>query len=170
MYWCWGGELLLQRRPLYWAWSLSTCSHWQPNNPVQVMLYTLETRFTLQWRQDVDLQWSRTDLSEGKASKAFSNHWSGRRSSPGSPWLRVRSGASVNLIKKGIVKSSSDSGCEIMLLNPNNFYSNQLSHHEELRSKVEGGRRTSWHTFVNPKSCCRQNWKSSHLKNNYVSI
>lgn len=75
----------------------------------------------------------------------------------------------VNLIKKGIVKSSSDSGCETMLSNPNNFYSNQLSRHEELRSKV-GEERTSWHNFVNPKSCCRQNWKIARLKNNYVSL
>lgn len=51
----------------------------------------------------------------------------------------VSSGVSTNLIKKGIVKSSSDSDCEIMLLNPRNFYSNQLSRHEELPAEVGGG-------------------------------
>lgn len=115
------------------------------------------------------LQWRRVDLSEARPSAIPGLGGLCWRGSPGSPWLRVSSGASVNLIKKGIVKSSSNSGCEIMLLNPNNFYSNQLSCHEELWSKA-GGKRTSWHTFVNPKSCCRQKWKTSCWKNNYVSI
>lgn len=53
-----------------------------------------------------------------------------------SPWLRVSSGARLNLIKKGIAKSSSDSGCEIILSNPNNFYGNQLPCQKELQSKV----------------------------------
>lgn len=84
------------------------------------------------------LQWSRTELSQAKPSAIPALGGLCWRGSPSSPWLRVSSGASVNLIKKGIVKSSSDSGCEIMLRNPNNFYSNRLSCHEELRSKVGG--------------------------------
>lgn len=88
------------------------------------------------------LQWSRRDLSEARPSANPGLGGLCRRGLCSSPWLRVSSGARVNLIRKGIVKSSSDSGCEIMLLNPNNFYSNQLSRHGELRSKV-GGERTS---------------------------
>lgn len=81
-------------------------------------------RFRLQGRWGAE-QWS------------SSNPCLGRRALPSPPWLRLSSGVSTNLIKKGIVKSSSDSGCEIMLLNPNNFYSNQLPRHEELPAEVE---------------------------------
>lgn len=42
----------------------------------------------------------------------------------------------INLIQAGIVKSSSDSGCETMPLDPNNIYSDQLLCQGELKSKV----------------------------------